>query len=368
MRLADVLAAADGRGIDRGSWVKLPHQVADALRRAIADGVWTPGDRLPSSRDLSSELGVSRRVAMDALRILAKEGRVSIREKSSAVVNVEESLHKNHKVLLLRQGSVSFVDADDRIRMRLSDAGYMVTMSSLPRVGEHSRYDITRLRADLQRPYELVLCPNTKPHVLGVLKASGQPFATVFCDAVKAPNFVGSVPLRTDGAEDALVRHCVRRCVKSVAVVGKWRGDGGRVLSGLAAAGVAAKPWIVPAKVCVYRREAVERAAFHAFSRRLAGGHARLPEVLYFTDDYLCYGAMTAMLTYGVRVPEDVRVATLATRSGLRTFKTSLSRIEYDMMAMSETVSDALLEYLRTGVFPDGVAACPTWRVGGSFL
>ena len=131
MRLADVLAAADGRGIDRGSWVKLPHQVADALRRAIADGVWTPGDRLPSSRDLSSELGVSRRVAMDALRILAKEGRVSIREKSSAVVNVEESLHKNHKVLLLRQGSVSFVDADDRIRMRLSDAGYMVTMSSL---------------------------------------------------------------------------------------------------------------------------------------------------------------------------------------------------------------------------------------------
>ena len=366
-RLSDVLAASGCIGLDRDSWIKLPHQVADALRLAIANGVWTPGAKLPSTRDIASELGVSRRVALDALRILSKEGRVSLREKSTAVVNVEESAHKNHKVLLLRQGSASFADAEERIRMRLNDAGYMVSTASLPRVGAHGRYDIARLRADLRRPYELVVCPHTKPYVLGVLKASGQPFARVFCDAVKSPNFVGAVPLRTDGAEGAFVRHCVRRSVKSVVIVGKWRGDGARVLSGLLAAGVAAETWIVPAKVCVYRREAVERAAFHAFSRRLADGRAWLPEVLYFTDDYLCYGAMTAMLTHGVRVPEDVRVATLAIRSGLRTFKTSLSRIEYDMLAMSEVISDSLLEYLRAGVFPPDVSVGPAWRVGGSF-
>ena len=62
-----------------------------------------------------------------------------------------------------------------------------------------------------------------------------------------------------------------------------------------------------------------------------------------------------------------MRVATLATRSGLRTFKTSLSRIEYDMLSMSEVVSKALLDYLRTGVFPEGVSVGPQWRVGGSF-
>jgi len=366
-RLYGKSAAFNGLVVDRGSWVKLPHQVADALRRAIADGVWTPGEKLPSTRDMASELGVSRRVATDALRILAKEGRVSLREKSSAVVNVEESLHKNHKVLLLHHGSVSFADAEDRIRMRLNDAGYMVSTAALPRVGAHGRYDIARLRAGLRHPYELVVCLPSKSHVLDIVKASRQPFAAVFCDAVKAPGLVGAVPLRTDGAEEAFVRHCVRRRVKSVTVVCKWCGDGAEMLSRLAAAGVAAEPWIVPAKVCVYRREAVERAAFHAFSRRLAGGRARLPEVLYFTDDYLCYGAMTAMLTYGVRVPEDVRVATLATCSGLRTFKTSLSRIEHDMLAMGEVVSDTLLEYLRTGVFPDGVSVGPAWRVGGSF-
>ncbi len=40
-RLSDTLAAADCIGLDRDSWIKLPHQVADALRLAIANGTWT---------------------------------------------------------------------------------------------------------------------------------------------------------------------------------------------------------------------------------------------------------------------------------------------------------------------------------------
>ena len=52
--------------IDRKSWVKLPHQVADGIRRCIVDGVWKPGDKLPSARALASELGVSFRVAVEA--------------------------------------------------------------------------------------------------------------------------------------------------------------------------------------------------------------------------------------------------------------------------------------------------------------
>ena len=35
--------------IDRESWVRQPHQVADGIRRCIVDGVWKPGDKLPVS-------------------------------------------------------------------------------------------------------------------------------------------------------------------------------------------------------------------------------------------------------------------------------------------------------------------------------
>lgn len=357
--------------IDRESWVKLPHQVADGIRRCIVDGVWKPGDKLPSARALASELGVSFRVAVDALRILAKEGRVSLRAKSCAVVNVEETLLKNHRILLVQPGGVqqlSIMTAYDRLRMRLNEAGYIVTFLTLSRVGAHSRYDIAQLRAELRRPYELVVCPQPKRHVLDVIKASGQPFAVVLGEKVSAQNFVGNVSSSAMDAANEFAAHCTRRKVRRVVVVAKWRGNGDEALAALSSVGVAAERWIIPAKVCTFRGESVERAAFDAFSRRIAKeGKSWLPDVLYFADDFLCHGAMTAMLTHGIRVPEDVCVVSIAVKGSRRAYKTTLTRVEYDAEARGDNVADVLLEYLRNGEFPQGCVLSATYRIGGSF-
>ena len=357
--------------IDRKSWVKLPHQVADGIRRCIVDGVWKPGDKLPSARALASELGVSFRVAVEALRMLAKEGRVSLRAKSCAVVNVEETLQKNHRILLVQPGGVqqlSIMTAYDRLRMRLNEAGYIVTFLTLSRVGAHSRYDIAQLRAELRRPYELVVCPQPKKHVLDVIKASGQSFAVVLGENVSAQNFVGNISNNAVDAAKEFAVHCAGRKVRRVVVVAKWRGNGDEALAALSSVGVAAERWIVPAKVCTFRGESVERAAFDAFSRRIAKeGKSWLPDVLYFSDDFLCYGAMTAMLTHGIRVPEDVRVASIANKGHLRAYKTTLTRVEYDAEAMGDKAADVLLEYLRNGEFPQDCALGPAYRIGGSF-
>ena len=72
--------------VDRKSWIKLPHQVADGLRRGIASGFWRAGERLPSTRMMKSILGVAARVPQEALQILAKEGLVSLRTRSGAIV------------------------------------------------------------------------------------------------------------------------------------------------------------------------------------------------------------------------------------------------------------------------------------------
>jgi DNA-binding LacI/PurR family transcriptional regulator len=76
---------------------------------------------------------------------------------------------------------------------------------------------------------------------------------------------------------------------------------------------------------------------------------------------------MTAMLTHGVSVPEDVRVATVANRGSLRAFKTTLTRIEYDLSAMGDAASDFVLKFLRSGEFPADAVVRPAFRVGGSF-
>ena len=44
--------------IDRTSRIKLPYQVADGLRAAIQCGVYKPGERLPSSREMRAALGI----------------------------------------------------------------------------------------------------------------------------------------------------------------------------------------------------------------------------------------------------------------------------------------------------------------------
>lgn len=48
--------------------------VVDALRRRVALGVYTPGDRLPSERGLAELLGVGRMTVREAIRALNREG------------------------------------------------------------------------------------------------------------------------------------------------------------------------------------------------------------------------------------------------------------------------------------------------------
>jgi GntR family transcriptional regulator/MocR family aminotransferase len=65
--------ARDGRGT-------LGAQIEDQLRRAIRAGTLRPGARVPSTRDLARQLGVSRRVVVDAYAQLGAEGYLTLRQ------------------------------------------------------------------------------------------------------------------------------------------------------------------------------------------------------------------------------------------------------------------------------------------------
>ena len=55
-------------------------QIEDQLRSAIRDGHLRPGTGLPSTRDLARQLGVSRRIVVDAYAQVAAEGYLSLRQ------------------------------------------------------------------------------------------------------------------------------------------------------------------------------------------------------------------------------------------------------------------------------------------------
>lgn len=68
--------------LSRRSGRTLGRQIEDQLRARIRDGTLRSGARLPSTRDLASELGVARPIVVDAYAQLAAEGFLVVRQGS----------------------------------------------------------------------------------------------------------------------------------------------------------------------------------------------------------------------------------------------------------------------------------------------
>jgi GntR family transcriptional regulator/MocR family aminotransferase len=66
--------------VSRDAPVTLGSQIEDALRRAIREGALRAGAQVPSTRDLARQLGISRRIAVDAYSQLAAEGYLTLRQ------------------------------------------------------------------------------------------------------------------------------------------------------------------------------------------------------------------------------------------------------------------------------------------------
>ncbi|MDQ3863770.1 MAG: PLP-dependent aminotransferase family protein, partial [Actinomycetota bacterium] len=73
--------------LDEASAVPLYRQLYDELREAILGGRLGPGSRLPSTRDLAAELGVSRNTVMNAFLQLLAEGYLEGRVGSGTYVS-----------------------------------------------------------------------------------------------------------------------------------------------------------------------------------------------------------------------------------------------------------------------------------------
>ncbi|VEG38160.1 GntR family transcriptional regulator [Mycolicibacterium flavescens] len=80
--------------LDRDANGPLHRQLADGLRTAIRTGRLTPGTRLPSSRLLATDLGVSRRLVVDAYSQLVAEGFLHSRHGSGTVVATVDTVDR----------------------------------------------------------------------------------------------------------------------------------------------------------------------------------------------------------------------------------------------------------------------------------
>ncbi|MGX2996176.1 GntR family transcriptional regulator [Streptomyces sp. JNUCC 64] len=135
---------------------KLPkyRQVADALRRDIDGGTYTPGARLPSESDLMSRFTASRNTVRSGLKLLVSEGLIS----SSQGLGYEVRKHEVFELNASRFENLTFPQTGDAYSTDVANAGRRPTQSFRVEVTPADEYVATRLKVAAQATAVLRFC------------------------------------------------------------------------------------------------------------------------------------------------------------------------------------------------------------------
>ena len=106
--------------LDRDAPLPLADQLVEALRYEIASGRYRPGSRLPSTRALGDQLGISFHTARKAYQKLADDGLLDVRRGGGYVVIERQTLSRSER--LERGASIVHEALHKLVGLGLSDA------------------------------------------------------------------------------------------------------------------------------------------------------------------------------------------------------------------------------------------------------
>ena len=338
--------------VARSSRATLVEQVAEGLRRAIDSGFYKPGDVLPTTRGLAAALGVSRIVTRAAVRELAEAGLINPKPSVGSVV-----LGRHGK---LWRGNVLFVQRNDgrvwyvnvftaALRARLVKAGWLFTESATVPEPDGTT-DTSELELHITHPAALAVTMFDNPPAEKLLSRSGLPFVTLGkADRCKLKGCVGHIDFDRTAAAPMLAAVAKRAGVRTALEFGVRPKRKSDVSAAFAAAGIRLSHKIMRQPALSMAPASFWKAARDEFS---SWTKSALPDLVYFTDDNICAGAVAAFAASGVRVPEDVRVATWANCGNEPPFGKDIDRMALDPAADAELVAEALLARLEGDTRP----------------
>ena len=129
--------------LDRSDPAPLTAQLSGALREAMSSGSLRAGERLPSSRTLATQLGVSRTVVTDAYQQLYAEGWLDGRHGSGTFVTEHEPLPRRGAEGTAGAGTDTAV-RDRPSRAELRENGTINLLPGAPWVHDHDRAALRR--------------------------------------------------------------------------------------------------------------------------------------------------------------------------------------------------------------------------------
>ena len=348
------------------------------LRNAIEDGRYAPGEILPTQEELAQVLGVSVRVTREAMAQLATEGFVMPQGRRGTTVLSKRGKRWKGRVVYLHSpyvGSYHFARFEETLAHAISEAGYLFASVVVPLPTDFpanvppriERSQVMGFVAASCRDADLVLMRGCLEYAGSAIDHCGVPWIALHEEAESVSHFKnckGVAPPILFTAIEEFMLHCRLSGVHRVTLMELRQNR--RIEDALARADIVCERWIVePYDLNVL--ETYAQAAFEAMRVRLDSVAHDLPDLLVVTDDYLAQGALVALLAAGVRVPDDVKVATLVNKGNAPVFPISLTCFEVDPVRRGEVVAQCALAYLKDGVLPEDVTVVDSYVKGASF-
>lgn len=114
---------------------KLYKQVADQIQELILDDSIHAGDKLPGERELAEQMGVSRTVIREAIRVLSDRGLVQVKSGCGTYVrelSVKDAAASIELFLKLKQSPQSYQDVSEVRRMIEVEAAGLAAERATP--------------------------------------------------------------------------------------------------------------------------------------------------------------------------------------------------------------------------------------------
>jgi DNA-binding LacI/PurR family transcriptional regulator len=333
--------------IRRDDGMSLTDQFAAGLGFAIRSGYLHAGDSLPTLLEMAKQTGVSEIVVRHAVKRLSKDGLVRARPHNGITVSDVKGHTWRALVLGLHWAPPSMYYQSvlsGVVTERLHAANVLFNATHITM--EEASKGFPKVSADLSQAVSLVVMQGSADGVDAVFSNRGIPFIHVTTESRPSPLAARAILKRNAIVLPVVCDHCLACGVHEVLLVGlPGEQQNIELRKLLVDARIRCRTLSVQQIAGLENPECVERGALNAMDVWLKR-ERRLPDLIWFSDDFLARGAILAMTNCGVRIPKDAQVITWANRGLGPVFMKPLTRVEMDPIRDGEAVAACVLEQL----------------------
>ena len=318
--------------------------VRDSLRTAIDDGLFTPGEQMPSTKELSEQMAVSLVTAHRALQELVSVGVLQRSQGKGTFIHERYPMRKS-------QLSQSRIGLMIHRESSLADFYHGQVLEGVRRESDRSNVDLILLRfgEDVRNECNGFLYLNPLPEELAEIEGRNRPHATVVVGARGANVRVGSVDVdNVDIGRQAVdflagLGHRRLMLVGGAEQVSNSLDRRAGFLAGCAAHRLDAPPARL-VSASSWRLDEDERGRLVALL-----GSADRPTAIFAAGYYLALDVYAAAAHAGLSIPRDLSVISVDDPPSAAHLTPTLTTMRQPLVQLGESAIVTLLDLIRQG-------------------